>query len=132
VAGIDDRRLRRPEAPGKWSAMDVIQHLADSEIVYGYRIRSILERDVTPIGAYDQDIWAKELDYRHWDLSLSLAQLDALRNAHLALYRRLKPAQLARCGIHSERGRESVSDIVRLLAGHDLVHRRQLDRILGA
>jgi hypothetical protein len=55
----------------------------------------------------------------------------ALRAANLALWANLTPEQLQRVGLHSERGAESAGHIVRLMAAHDLVHRRQLDRVLG-
>jgi hypothetical protein len=129
--GLDDVRLRKPEAPGKWSVIDVIHHLADSEIVYGYRVRVILTQDNPPIPGYDQDAWARELGYRAAPLAAVMAQLAALRASNLRLYRSLSPAQLARTGLHSERGPESVAHIVRLLGAHDLVHRRQIDRILA-
>jgi hypothetical protein len=130
LQGGDDARLRRPEAPGKWSAMEVIQHLADSEMVYGYRVRLILTQDSPPIPGYDQDVWVRELRYREVPLAQAVDQLAVLRGANLRLYRSLGPDGLARAGLHSERGPESVGDIIRLLAAHDLVHRRQIDRIL--
>ena len=132
VRGVDDATLRRPEAPGKWSAIEVVQHLADVEVIYRYRTGVILERDGAPIVGYDQDIWAREGHYRDVRLETALAQLRVMRAANLALWRSLTPAQLARAGMHSERGRESLPQTLRLLGGHDLVHRRQLDRILAA
>jgi hypothetical protein len=60
-----------------------------------------------------------------------MAQLAGVRNANLRLYRSLAPAELKRAGQHAERGAESVGHIIRMMAGHDLVHRRQLERILG-
>jgi hypothetical protein len=127
--GLDDARLRQPEQPGKWSVMEVIHHLADSEMVYGYRIRTILTEDNPPIRGYDQDTWARELAYRTAPLAEVMAQLAALRAANLRLYRSLSPAQLARTGVPSERGPESIGHTIRMLGAHDLVHRRQIDRI---
>jgi hypothetical protein len=129
--GLDDPRLRRPEQPGKWSVMEVIHHLADSELVNGYRVRMILTQDNPPIQGYDQDAWARELGYRAAPLPAVMAQLASLRAANLRLYRSLPAAQLARTGLHSERGPESVGHLIRLLGAHDLVHRRQIDRILA-
>lgn len=127
---VPDDRLRRPEAPGKWSAIEVVQHLADSELAVGWRVRLILTQETPVLQPYDQDAFARELGYRGIPLREAMAQLDALRNANLRLYRSLSPAQVARAGMHTERGRESVEHIIRMMAGHDIVHRRQLDRIL--
>ena len=132
IAGLDDGVLRRPEAPGKWSAIAVIQHLADSEMVLGWRTRVILTEDRPPIPGYDQDAFARTLGYDEAPLETALAQLGGMRAANLRIWRSLTPAQRARVGIHSERGPESLDLIIRLMGGHDLVHRRQLDRLLAA
>jgi hypothetical protein len=131
LRGLSDARLREPERPGKWSVMEVVHHLADTELVYGYRIRTILTEDNPPIRGYDQDTWVRELAYRTAPLAAVMAQLTSLRAANLRLYRSLSPAQLARSGLHSERGPESIGHTLRLLGAHDLVHRRQIDRILA-
>jgi hypothetical protein len=59
-----------------------------------------------------------------------MGQLAGLRTANLRLYRTLTQAEMQRAGLHAERGAESVAHISRMMAGHDLVHRRQLNRIL--
>jgi DinB family protein len=132
LAGITDARLRRPEGPGKWSAVAIVQHLADSELILSVRARLILSEDRPPIRGFDQDLWAERFDYADASLELALAQLRVLREANLALWRRLGAAELAREGIHSERGPESLGRLLQLMAAHDLVHRRQIDRVLGA
>jgi len=132
TAGLDDAALRRPEAPGKWSAIQVIQHLADTEVVYGWRTRQVLAEDRPAIQGYDQDAWASKLDYAHADLDVTLGQLRGVRTANLRLWRSLTPAQRARVGLHSERGPESLDLLIRIVGAHDLVHRRQIDRVLAA
>ena len=132
IAGLDDATLRRAEAPGKWCAIEVIQHLADSEVVVGWRTRLILTEDRPPIQGYDQDAWARTLGYAAMPLEVALGQLGAMRAANLRLWGALSPAQRARVGMHSERGPESVDLLIRLMGGHDLVHRRQIDRVLTA
>ena len=132
VAGLDDATLRTKEAPGKWSVLEVVQHLADTELVYGYRMRMIVGRPTAAIEGYDQDAWARELRYNDVSLADALDQLRALRAANLRFLRRLTDEQLDRVGIHSERGPESVRHIARLVAAHDLLHLRQIERIKGA
>jgi hypothetical protein len=129
--GLDEAVLRRAEAPGKWSVVEVVQHLADTELVYGYRVRMILSQDTPPIPGYDQDAWTRIFHYRDIPLGEAVAQLSALRAANLRLYRSLDAAALQRAGLHSERGLETVEHIIRMIGAHDLVHRRQIDRILG-
>jgi hypothetical protein len=132
LRGVAEATLRQPEAPGKWSAIEVIQHLADSDLVAGYRIRMVLSEDRPPLQGYDQDRWAREFRYRDVSLDQALGQLRGLRAANLHLWGGLSPSQLERVGLHSERGAESAGFLLRLMAGHDLVHRRQIDRILAA
>jgi hypothetical protein len=132
VAGLDGERLQRPERPGKWSVSQVVAHLADSDLVFGYRLRRVLAEDRPALEGYDQDRWADGLRYRDAKVEDSLAQFVALRAANLRLLRAATPADLERVGIHSERGDESVALMMRLYAAHDLVHRRQIDRIKAA
>ncbi len=131
VAGHSRDELRRPERPGKWSAVDVVQHLADSELVWAYRIRLIVADDRPVITGYDQDRWATALAYRTVEVADALEQFDVLRRANLRLLAGLPPAALARVGLHSERGEERLDHMTKLYAGHDLVHLRQLARIFS-
>ena len=74
-SGVSEAALRRPEAPGKWAAADVVQHLADSELVLGFRMRMVLTEDRPTIQGYDQDKWAGTLRYPDVPLAESRAQL---------------------------------------------------------
>ena len=124
--------LRMPEAPGKWGIVEVLQHLADSDLVWGWRLRLILAHDRPAITGYDQDLWAERLHYADAEPRQALEMFRVLRAANLGLLDRATPADMARVGVHSERGDESVEHMVRLYAGHDLAHRRQLRRIRAA
>jgi uncharacterized damage-inducible protein DinB len=132
LRGGSDEALRRPEKPGKWSVVQVIQHLADSDLVFGFRARMVLTEDRPAIQGYDQDRWASTLRYAESSIPQARAQLDALRAANLTVLRRLGPMELERVGMHSERGAESLGHLTKLMAAHDLVHRRQIERILAA
>ena len=132
TAGLSDAVLRRPEAPGKWSVVQVIQHLADTEVVYAWRTRQILCEDRPAIQGYDQDVWARVLVYAEADLGVAMAQLGGARTANLRLWRSLTPAERARVGLHSERGPETLDLLIRMMGAHDLVHRRQIDRALAS
>ncbi len=132
ILTVDPRTLRVPEAPGKWSVIEVLQHLADSDLVFGFRLRMILTEDQPSLQGYDQDAWAHTLKYRDVDLEIAMDQLHSLRAANIHVLRQLSASQLDRVGLHSERGAESAGFLLRLMGGHDLVHRRQVDRILAA
>ena len=125
-------KLRKRPAPGKWSAAEILAHLADTELVTGYRMRSILGAPGTPIAAYDQDKWAESQNYANRDPNKSLQVLRTLREANLALLKSLQPEQWKQFGVHAERGEESIERIVQMMAGHDINHLRQIEAILAA
>lgn len=131
IKGKTPANLKKKPAPGKWSVAEIVAHLADAEIVLGWRVRAILGAPGTPIQAFDQDAWAEAGHYAQRNPRLSLDQLRALREANLALYKSLTPEQWKHYGMHSERGQESVEHIARMMAGHDLNHLEQIERILA-
>lgn len=132
VEKASTEQLARRTAPGKWSAREIIAHLADDELVGAYRIRMILSAPGTDIQAFDQDVWAETGRYGSSDPVSGLALYRALREANLTLLRALEPEEWDRFGIHAERGRESVRDIVAYYAGHDVNHFRQIEASLGS
>lgn len=107
----------------------VLRHLADSELVWAYRLRMVLAHDRPEITGYDQDLWANRLNYRSASLDETLEQLNVMRRANLRLVSSLSEPELKRVGYHIERGEESIEHMILLYAGHDLAHRRQLLRI---
>ena len=129
IARVPRGDIARAEAPGKWSMLQVVRHLADSELIWGYRLRRILAEDRPPIHGYDQDLWADRLHYDRADAEEALAEIRALRAGHVRLLRALGPAERKRVGVHTERGEESVEHLTRMMAGHDILHLNQLRRI---
>jgi hypothetical protein len=130
--GLTAAQLAEPEAPGKWSVRHVLQHMADSELVWGFRLRMVLAHDRPPLTGYDQDLWAERLRYDEASAGQALQEFTVMRTANLALLARVQPADLKRVGVHAERGEESVDHMMRLYAGHDLLHLQQIERIRRA
>ena len=129
IRGLSPVELRAPEKPGKWSLQQALAHMADSEVVWSWRLRMVLAHDRPALTGYDQDLWAERLGYEAADAALSLRVFTTLRERNLELLRRAAPEDLRRAGVHEERGEESVQHMMRLYAGHDIVHTRQLRRI---
>jgi hypothetical protein len=130
LKGKTAKQLMRRPAPDKWSVAEIVAHLADAELTISWRIRQVLTNNAIPIQAYDQDLWAKTFDYARRDPRQSLANFRALREANLALLKSVPRKLWDNYGIHQERGNESVSHVVRMVAGHDLNHLQQVQQIL--
>lgn len=122
--------MKRP-APEKWSVAEILAHIADTEIVAGYRMRSVLGAPGTPIPAFDQDKWAEAENYAKQDPRLSLEVYRTVREANLRMLKSLRPEQWKHFGIHAERGEESIERITQMMAGHDLNHLEQIVAILA-
>jgi hypothetical protein len=124
---VPEEALAWRPAPGEWSAHEVICHCADSESNASLRIRYLLaERDPVIVG-YDQDAWATVLDYHGHPLPVALAVVEATRAHTAALIRRLPEAAWKRQGRHTESGRYSAEDWLRLYAEHLEGHARQIE-----
>jgi hypothetical protein len=129
VETMTDAQMVAREAEGKWAIRDVLQHLADTELATGWRIRLVLAQDRPVLTAYDQDLWAEHLHYDRAEPAKALEEFKVLRRANLGLIQQATPEGLRRVGIHAERGEQTLDQIVRLTAGHDLLHLRQIERI---
>ncbi len=130
IKGKQKKQLSRRPAPGKWSIAEVMAHLADSEIVIAWRLRQILSSNGVPIQAYDQDSWATTFDYVHRAPKQSVESFRMLRENNITLLKTVPRKLWDNYGVHSERGNESVAHVARMVAGHDLNHLQQVERIL--
>jgi hypothetical protein len=124
---LGDAGLARSYGPGKWTGKQILAHLADAEIGIAFRIRQVLSEDKHRIQPWDEGSWARR--YTDVDVESALASYLATRRWNLSLLRRLSPADLEREAFHPERGPETLGTIVRVLAGHDLNHLGQLERL---
>lgn len=129
LAGLSPAQLAAPEAPGKWSMSQVVQHLADSDLVGAFRFRMVLAQDRPVLSGYDQDRWIERVHRNDADTEVALTEFVTLRRANVRLLEKTTPEERDRVGLHAERGEESLGSMIPLYAGHDIVHLRQLDRI---
>lgn len=131
VKGVSRKKLSQRPASDKWSVTEILAHLADSELVYGFRIRMILEASGTPIQSIDQDAWARFSDYAEHDPALSLEAFRITRERMVLLLKSLPRESWERYGMHSERGKETVTRVAEMLAGHDINHTMQIKERLS-
>jgi hypothetical protein len=130
IKGVTKKRLAKRPAPEKWSVTEILAHLADGEIVQGYRVRRILESSGTPIQGFDQDVWAKYSEYAKHDPALSLEAYRVTRERTVRLLKSLPRAMWDNYGMHSERGKETITRVTEMMAGHDINHLNQIRQIL--
>jgi uncharacterized damage-inducible protein DinB len=126
---IGGARAEQPRAPGKWSAREIVCHLADCEAVFAFRLRQTLAEDRHVIQPFDQDAWAKR--YANYSVEAALATFSALRQWNLVLVRSFSAADLARPVNHPERGEMTLETIVETMGGHDRNHLKQIEEIAG-
>ena len=129
LEGFDEEALSAHPIPGKWSAREVIQHLADSEMNSAIRLRKLLTEDDPQIQGYDQAGYAVSLRYNERPIEPAL---DALRGACATtgqLLDRMSGADWSRAGTHSESGPYTAEDWLRIYSAHAHDHAAQIRRL---
>lgn len=133
LKGVSPAKARKRPAPEKWSIAEIVVHLADTEVVFGYLIRAIVgEPGGARIDGFDQDAWLAALHYDKRSMKKSFSEYRTFREANVALLKSLAPEQWKTCGTHKVRGQETLETVVAMFAGHDLNHFQQIERILAA
>ena len=132
IAGADRAVLRQKPRPDKWSIAEIIAHLADSELVFGFRLRTIFTVNGTRLQAFDPDAWASAFAYPAGDAHTSATLFSAMRMGNLRMVRQVDTSLLDNTGTHDEWGTETARAIIRLEAGHDRNHLAQIEGILDS
>ena len=116
-------------APGKWSIRQIVAHLADAEMVGAHRFRQVVAEDNPPLVAFDQDAWARNLDYARRKPRQSLETFRRVRAENYELLKGLPETAFARAGNHTENGPMTLLRLLEGNAGHSEAHARQLQEI---
>jgi hypothetical protein len=130
LKGVARRKLSKRPEPDKWSVTEILAHLADTEMVVGFRMRLILGASGTTVQAFDQDVWSGFSQYRKQDPKLSFEAYRIQRERNIRLLRSIPKEMWDNYGMHTERGKETITRLTEMVAGHDINHLRQIDRIL--
>jgi uncharacterized damage-inducible protein DinB len=127
LAKLSPEQIEKQPAPGKWSLREIVVHLADCELAFGFRLRQGAA-GVEMIQPFEQDDWAR--NYGAYDFQTAMTTYRALRVWNLAFIRSLTEEQRTRAIVHPERGTMTVWTIVETIAGHDLHHLAALEKRL--
>ena len=130
VTGVPEAVLKRKPAPEKWSIHEIVGHLADVEIIFGYRIRQVLADKDPKFAPVDQDAWAEHLGYMEAAIPELIAQFGVNRYHSLRLLRRIEVEDLEKSGFHPEKNRQvTLEEIVQYWVGHGPNHFAQIERL---
>jgi hypothetical protein len=129
IRGLTPKQMKWKPQPEKWSIAEIVAHLADCEIVAGWRLRSIIAANGITIQPFDQNAWASTFEYNKRDAKRSVELFGALREGNLAMLKALPREAWDNYGMHQERGKETVAHLARMFAGHDRNHLAQVEGI---
>ena len=118
-------RMEEAPAPGKWTPREIFSHLADCELVFGYRIRQALAEDPHVIQTFDQQVWGR--NYAGYDAHAAMMTFSCIRQWNLMLVRSIPPEAMDRRILHPELGPMTFRELIETIAGHDLNHLAQLE-----
>jgi hypothetical protein len=127
LATVPAEALQWRPGPGEWSAHEVVVHCADSETNAAARIRYLAAETDPVILGYDEAEWARRFDYHDHPLEPALALVDAVRANTVALIRRMREEAWQRVGRHTESGRYSAEDWLKIYTEHLEGHARQIE-----
>jgi hypothetical protein len=118
VAGMSQEQLIAHPIPGKWSALEVICHLADFEIVYADRIKRVIAENEPTLFGGDPDVFAARLAYHQRNAEEELLLIETIRKQVARILRTLNHDDFQRRGIHSESGPLTLETLVQRITGH--------------
>jgi uncharacterized damage-inducible protein DinB len=125
---LSAEQIETRPAPGKWNVREIMAHLADCEIAFGFRLRQGAA-GVELIQPFDQDEWSR--NYGEYSFAAAMRTFGALRAWNVAFVRSLTEEQRARGVTHPERGTMTVWTIIETMGGHDLHHLAQMEKLAG-
>ena len=131
LAGATDADLDAHPAPGKWSAREIVHHLADSEMTAAIRLRLLIATDRPQIVGFDQEEFARRLYYDR-PIEASVEAFKSARRTTAEILDRMTEAEWAREGTHSEHGRYTVERWLEIYAVHAHNHAEQIRVARGA
>jgi hypothetical protein len=132
LEGFPDESLGAHPIEGKWSAREIVHHLADSETTAAIRLRRLLIEENAVIQGYDQDLFASSLRYNERDMAPALDAFRAARETTAQILSLMTDEQWQREGTHNELGRYTPEIWLTVYAAHAHNHALQIKRLRDA
>lgn len=118
IGDMSDEQLKARPVAGRWSTLDVLCHLADTEGVYAERMKRVIAEDEPPLRGMDPDVWVPRLACGRRDADEEIRLIEATRGQMARILRSLSPADFQRTGHHSEDGPLSLQELLRRITEH--------------
>ena len=131
IRGVSDAILSRRPDGKNWAAKEIICHMRDTEEIFITRLKSVIAMDEPKFIPPEMERWAEERQYMRNDIQGALSAFRKRRTETLKFFGELKPEQWDRAGIHPTRGRQTLRDLLGIIANHDPNHLEQLKRALA-
>ncbi len=132
LADFPREALTAKPIPGKWSACEIVQHLADSEMRAAIRLRQLLTEDRPTIQAYDEELYAERLNYNGRDIAPALEAFRGARTSTAQLLAPMTDEDWAREGTHPQHPRYTADNWLEIYAAHAHNHAAQIRRLREA
>jgi hypothetical protein len=132
LEGMSDEEMTKHPLPGKWSAKEIVHHLADSEMNGAIRLRKLLTEDQPTIQGYDQDVFARRLRYNERPIAPALEAFRAARATTAQVLDTMTEEDWARSGTHTESGPYTAENWLSIYAAHAHGHAAQIRRLREA
>jgi hypothetical protein len=118
VAGMTREQLRARPVPGRWSALQVVAHIADFEPILAERMKRIISHERPLLMVADENLFVNELAYDDRDVNEELAVIDSTRKQMARILRKLPPEKAAKAGVHSQKGLVSLEAVLTSAVNH--------------
>lgn len=118
IRGLSRDEMLATPVPGKWSIQQLVLHVLDSDLIASHRMKRILAEELPLLVSYDETAFASSLGYEHLDLAAACEIFRLNREQTAAILRRQPEPAFARPGIHTQRGKVTLAEMVGMYVDH--------------
>jgi uncharacterized damage-inducible protein DinB len=118
VSDLSVEQLKARPLPGRWSTLEVVCHLVDSEQAWCHRMKRVIAEDRPLIIGYDETRFTQALEYHEHDLEEELQLLETMRTQLARVLRGLGSEAWSRTCVHSERGLMTLEEMLQTETDH--------------